>query len=182
MRFSTIFLVLAIWIISEPLFAQGAGGNHLTFSYRYGGFNDRITDDLIHRERNHVLDLAYWINNEYALVASANIIRSNRSDFGTERMTAGVYSLSVRRNFLQQPRHQLYFELGAGVGDYCTCGDGVPLQRDNLRYLKSAIGYDYYLLKNIGVGLHFQTNYIVDKVIDKYAYNVIALSISFAIR
>jgi len=151
----------------------------LVLSYRYGGFRDEINEAVTHKERNHLVDLAYWINNEYALAASMNHIRSNLAPEGLERATAAVYGLSVRRNFLPRTRHQAYLELGGGVGDYCTCGDGLPRRRDNLGYLKFAIGFDFRIRPWFAVGLHVQSNFIVDRVVDKYAYNVFTLSTGF---
>ncbi len=182
MQFRLLFLALLLCSTTEPLWSQVEADNHLTLSYRFGGFNDRVTDNLTHRERNHIIDLTYWINNEYAMAASANIIRSNLATFGTNKETTGIYSLSIRRNFLQRSKHQLYLGLGGATGDYCTCGEGLPRQQDNLLYWKYELGFDLYLHKNLGFGVHLQSNNILDKITDKYSYTVLALSASVTFR
>jgi hypothetical protein len=180
MTFRLTLIFVFVSFLTENILSQSGNGNHLVLSYRYGGFREVLAEPLIHKERNHLLDLAYWINNEYAMVVSTNLIRSNFDPLVDERGSAEVYSLSIRRNFLQKTRHQAYLELGGGLGDYCTCGEGLPRRQDDLRYLKYALGFDLNIYRSISLGVHFQSNNIIDKIVDKYAYNVLTLSSSIS--
>ena len=156
-------------------------GNSLNITYRYGGFAEPIAPDLVHKERNHIIDLSYWIQNSFAISLSTNIIRSNFAPRQIDQSTAGAYFMTFRKNIIPRSRHQYYFELGGGFGDYCTCGDELPRQADNLRYLRYGLGLNFFVTRNVAAGLHFQSNNILDRLEDKYAYNVFALNISLAL-
>ena len=156
-------------------------GNRLNITYRYGGYAEPIAFDLVHKQRNHIIDLSYWIHNSFAISLSTNIIRSNFASRQTDLRTAGAYFMTFRKNIIPRSKHQYYFELGGGFGDYCTCGDELPRQIDNLRYLRYGMGLNVFVTRNVAAGLHFQSNNILDRIEDKYAYNVFALNVSLAL-
>ena len=155
--------------------------NSLNVTYRYGGYAEPIAFDLVHKQRNHIIDFSYWIQNNFAISLSTNIIRSNFAPRQVSRRTAGAYFMTFRKNILPSSKHQYYFELGGGFGDYCTCGDELPRQIDNLQYLRYGLGLNFFVTRSVAAGLHFQSNNILDRIEDKYAYNVFALNLSFAL-
>ena len=176
-----VFLMPSI-LFSTLIAQNNYQKNFLAVAYRYGGFTDPVSPGVEHKERNHILDVSYWINNEFAIALSTNTIRSNFVPLNDSRTTVRTYSMTFRKNFLSRTRHQCYVELGGGFGQYCTCGDGLPYRSDMLRYLRYGVSIDYYVSRRVALGAHFQSNNIIDKIADKYAYNVIALSIQFAFR
>ena len=153
---------------------EGVKRYAVSISYNYLGYAEPITDLTVHTERNHLLDLTFWIANRYGITASTNFIRSNTDTSGTDLRDARTYALSLRRNLLPSLKHRFYVELGGGFGNYCSCGDDLPRVRDNLRYWKFAFGAELTLFRGFALSAQFQNNNILDKISDKYGYNVLA--------
>lgn len=170
-------LSLAFALPSQA-FAQ-AGTNYASLSYHYTGFTDQISETQRHMERNHVLGLTYWIDDQFALNLNANFIRSNLEISPNERSSAEVYRLTFRYNPIPKSRVRPFLELGAAIGNYCPYGRGLPILIDNLQYITYGAGIDYRLTGSFAVGIHFQSNNVLNHVEDKYAYNIFTLGATF---
>lgn len=181
--FRTPYPLTVMVCLLFPLLAQAqtTDKSHFTIAYRYGGFTEPINDAISHREQNHILEIAYWIRDRYAIVPSVNLIRSNFATTSDLTEPARTYNLSFRRNFSPGSRLKVYLELGGGVGNYCNCEDGLPERIDNLRYLRYGTGVDYFPSSHFGLGIHFQSNNIIDPIAEKYAYNVLTFGANLAI-
>ncbi len=93
-----------------------------------------------------------------------------------------VYGMFVQFNMLKQTEHRFFLESSINRGNYCTCGDGDPIRKDNLYYLGLGMGYDLPLrkfLRGLYLDLSFINYLILSPVEDRYAYTQYVIGLNY---
>ena len=96
--------------------------------------------------------------------------------------TFKIYGMFAQYNLLKQTDHRLFVETSLNRGNYCTCGDSEPYQKDNLYYWGIGGGYDLPLKKilpGLYVDIAFINYLIVSAVEDKYAYTQYVIGLNY---
>jgi hypothetical protein len=144
--------------------------------------NRDITQNLFH-ETTWDKNIAVSLTSSLYFGLSHKSIFTRGSSFFDHKKDRARYSVTgafVQYDFIKQSQNRMFAELSYHIGDYCTCGHLIdPYRINRLRYLGMGGGIDLPIWKSISLDLAFIHHYILNKVPQKYGYNLYVVGLNY---
>ncbi len=146
-------------------------------------FND--TDKSVrYVEKTLNLNMTYEIRSAHKLGIQYLNINTAGSSFTFSKKKSKYFLVGIlyQYDLLSKSKIDLFPELAINYGNYCTCGNKDPFQKNGIIYISYGFGIDFPIYKNfyIDTGFHFyQPSFNLDDVSYSYAYTQYILGISY---
>jgi hypothetical protein len=145
--------------------------------------NNKAVTRNMHHEITWDKNIAVSLTRSLYFGLSHKSIFTRGSSFFDDKNNRERYSVAgafAQYDLIQQNQKRLFVELSYHIGDYCTCGYQTdPYRRNRLRYLGMGGGIDLPIWKSISLDLAFIHHNILNRVPQKYGYNLYVVGLNY---